>query len=396
MNELTYDKLMIHYGELSLKGKNRKHFIDILLRNIKHALKHFSALSYVARHDHTYISLNGENPQPILNILADISGIHAISPVIKTSAELDEMAATALEIAKSSNSKTFKIIARRTDKSYPYKSDYINRYLASKILSSSNLTVDVHNPELPIKVEIKSDGAYFLGKQTDGVGGLPLGSGGKVLMMLSGGIDSPVAAYHLMRRGIEIEAIHFATPPYTSNEVINKLKDLLHVLNKFQPRIRLHVIYFTPLHLDIFKNASEGYPITIMRRMFYRISSSLALKRRLPALASGESLGQVSSQTLASLRVINEVTSIPVIRPLATYDKQTIINEARRIGTYDISIRPFEDACTIFAPVNPKTAPRLKEVQAIEAKWDYQSQIDECLKTYETIIITDEKENDFF
>lgn len=395
MSNLKPQLLMIHYGELTLKGKNRRYFINTLARNIKHALKSFTKLTYNVRYDHTYINLHGEDEAPILEIISEIAGIYAISPVIKVDADLELMVEAALNIAKAKNAKTFKVETKRSDKSYPYNSDYINRYLAGPILKNTDYKVDVHNPELLLKLIIKNDGAYFLGDQTKGVGGLPLGTGGKVLMLLSGGIDSAVACYELMRRGIEIEAIHFASPPYTSTGVIDKITDLLRVLNKFQPRIKLHIMHFTDLQLDIFEHAPEGYPITIMRRMFYRIATKLAKSKRIMALATGESLGQVSSQTLNSLNVINEVTTLPVIRPLIVFDKQKIINKAVDLGTYEISIRPFEDACTIFAPINPKTAPKLKVVRNSESKWDYESQIETILNTYKTLIIEVEDESIF-
>ncbi len=263
-------------------------------------------------------------------------------------------------------------------------------HVAGKILANTNLKVDVHNPDILLSIEVRDEGTYIFSKTIPGAGGYPLGVAGKAMMMISGGIDSPVAAYLLMKRGVTIECIHFAAPPYTSEAVIYKLQDLLHTLNKYQPSIRLNIIPFTKLQLAIYENAPESYAITIMRRMMFRIASILAKRRNCKVIASGESLGQVASQTMQSMNVINEVTNMPVIRPVVTMDKNEIIALSKKIGTYDISIRPYEDCCTIFSPKNPKTSPKLDECLAIEAKFDYQSLIDECLNNLEVKIIEEE------
>ena len=216
------------------------------------------------------------------------------------------------------------------------------------------------------------------------MGGYPKGSIGRGLMMISGGIDSPVASFMLMKRGVELSFIHFAAPPYTNSGVIQKLVDLLSVLNEYQTKIRLYIVPFTKLQEEIYKYSDVGYPITIMRRMMYRIAVEVAKEKHISVVCSGESIGQVASQTLESMNVINSVTNMPVIRPLATFDKVDIIKIAKEIGTYDISIRPFEDCCTIFAPVKPKTAPHEDICEAIEKKFDYQTLVDECVKNIET------------
>ena len=215
------------------------------------------------------------------------------------------------------------------------------------------------------------------------MGGYPTGSIGRCLMMLSGGIDSPVATYLLMRRGVEVTCIHFAAPPYTNSGVIDKLEDILKKLTKYQPKIRLFIVPFTKIQEKIYEISSEGYPITIMRRMMYRIASRLAERLNLPCLATGESVGQVASQTIDSLNVINSVTNLPVLRPLCTYDKVDIIKISEKIETYEISIRPYEDCCTIFAPVRPKTSPHLDECLRIEDQFDFATLINECLDNLE-------------
>ena len=283
--------------------------------------------------------------------------------------------------------KTFKIATRRIDKSFPYISDEINRAIASKILKNTSLSVDVHQPDILLSIEIRNDGIYFFTTTIKALGGMPSRSAGRVLMMLSGGIDSPVATYLLMKRGIEVTCIHFASPPYTNSGVIIKLEDLLKKLNIYQSKINLYIVPFTKIQEKIYEISFEGYPITIMRRMMYRLANKLANKLHILALANGESIGQVASQTIESLNVINEVTNLPVLRPLCTYDKLDIIDLSKKIDCYDISIRPYEDCCTIFAPVKPKTKPKLKECEIIESKFDFEPLLDEAIANVELKVI---------
>lgn len=389
---MTYDHIMVRFGELSTKGKNKKEFIRVLAKNIKTALSDFKALEFVTQYDHIYVKLNGENYEPVLEVLKDVSGIHSLSLVLKTSDDIENLKSVCLELIKQEQGQTFKVYAKRANKNYPIVSDQINRILAGEILKNTELKVDVHNPDILLSVEIRAEGAYVFTKTVKACGGYPLGVGGKVMHMLSGGIDSPVAAYLLMRRGITIECIHFASPPYTNIGVIEKLKDLLKKLNRYQVSIRLNIIPFTKLQEEIYHQCDESYAITIMRRMMYRLASELAKRRHCLAISSGESVGQVASQTLDSIAVINEVTNTPVIRPLVTTDKEDIIAISRKIGTYDISIRPFEDCCTIFDPKNPKTKPNLERCLEFETKFDYQAMIEEVLNNVEVIFVKKEDE----
>lgn len=392
----TYDHIMVRFGELSTKGKNKKDFIKQLAINIKYALRNETALSFLVMHDHIYVGLNGLDPNPVLERLQDVSGIQSLSLVCKTEAEMENLKTVALELIRQESGHTFKVKARRTDKSFPFVSDTINREIATTILRNTDWKVDVHEPDIQLFVEIRLEAAYIFTRTVPGAGGYPLGVGGKILTMVSGGIDSPVASYLLMRRGITVQAIHFASPPYTQEAVIGKIKDLLSVLTRYQPQIRLYIIPFTKLQEAIYANVDESYAITIMRRMMYRISERMARRHRCVALANGESVGQVASQTLQSMAVINEVVSLPVIRPLATTDKTEIIKLARKIKTFDISIRPFEDCCTIFTPKNPKTMPKLDEVVALEAKFDYQALVNDCVANAESLLITSETSSEEF
>ena len=391
---MKYDHIMVRFGELSTKGKNKNDFIKMLAKNIANALSDFDDLEIITRFDHIYVKLNENDPLRVIEVLQDVSGIQGLSLVLKTEKDIENLRKVCLDLVKQEEGKTFKVHSRRADKSYPMISDQINREIATVILKNTDLKVDVHNPDIMVSIEIRDEGAYIFTHTYKGAGGYPLGVGGKIMHMLSGGIDSPVAAYLLMKRGIKIECIHFASPPYTNAGVIEKLKDLLGKLNKYQPEIRLNIIPFTKLQEEIYAQSDESYAITIMRRMMFRLAVRLAKKRKCLAISTGESVGQVASQTLDSMNVINDVTNMPVLRPVVCYDKTDIIDLARKIDTFDISIRPFEDCCTIFAPKNPKTRPSMEKVLEYEAKWDYNKMIDEALNNVEVIFI--KKGNDLF
>ena len=388
---ITYDHIMIRFGELSTKGKNKKDFIRTLADNIKNALKDWPELSFETRYDHIYVGLNNLPYEPIIERLQDVSGIHALSLVYRASKDIEDIKNSALALMREEQGKTFKVKVKRGDKTYPIISDEITRIVAGHVLRNTpELKVDVHNPEILLSIEVRQEAAYIFCKTFLGAGGYPLGVGGKTMHMLSGGIDSPVAAYLMMKRGVSIECIHFASPPYTQMGVIYKLGDLLHVLNRYQTRIRLHIVPFTKIQEAIYDNAPESYCITLMRRMMFRLADGLAKRRKCPVISSGESIGQVASQTLQSIHVINAVTNTPVIRPLATTDKLEIIAISKKIGTYDISIRPYEDCCTIFTPKAPKTMPHQDEVEEFEKKFDYETLIKEALNNIEVKIITPE------
>ncbi len=378
---------MVRFGELSTKGKNKKDFVNMLARNIKHALKSFISLTYDVLYDHIYVNLHDEDYEPILNILKDISGIQALSLVIKIESDIELIKKTALMLMKESEGKTFKVTCKRSNKRFPLISDEIIRQVAPVILKNTTFKVDVHKPDIKLAIEVRDEGTYLSTKTVLASGGYPIGVAGKAVMMLSGGIDSPVATYLLMKRGVIVECIHFASPPYTSEAVIDKLTDILHELNRYQYKIRLHIVPFTKIQTKIYEVADESYAITIMRRMMYRLANALADKLNCLAIANGESIGQVASQTLDSMGVIEKVASLPIIRPLAVMDKLDIIKIAKQINTYDISIRPYEDCCTIFAPKNPKTKPRLHEVLFYEEKFDFASLIKEALDKIKVITI---------
>ena len=383
-----YDTVLIRYGELTTKGKNRKDFIRKLDQNIRGILKEYERLEFRRAYDRFYIRLNGEDAEAIREKLKLVFGISSFSFTERVDSDLDAITARCLELAKDSGKHTFKMISRRHDKTFPMNSDSINRHVAGVILQNTDMKVDVHNPELEIRVEVHSGDTYLMSEKIPGAGGYPTGINGKVLLMLSGGIDSPVAAYELMKRGLDVEAVHFASPPYTSENAKQKVLDLASMMSVYnQGRMKVHMINFTELQLAIYKAAGDPYAVTLMRRMMVRLAQQIAEQNKCLAIATGESLGQVASQTLESIACINSVISIPVIRPLICMDKVEIIDLARKIGTYETSILPYEDCCTIFDPKNPVTKPNNKKASAFEARFDYDRMIAEALDQEETVMV---------
>ena len=382
-----YTTLMIRFGELNTKGKNKIMFINTLLRNIRHALKEFKNLEISKTHDRIYIELNGEDHNKIHEKLQMVSGIQNYSFVNRVEKDMDKIIDACEELIKDKEKFTFKVRAKRADKNFNVHSDDMNRLVATRILKNYEHKVDIHNPDINIYIEVRLEGAFVYLDIIKGLGGFPLGVIGKSMLLMSGGIDSPVAAYLMMKRGIKIEAVHFASPPYTSDGAIKKVKDLLKVLAGIQEEIKLVIIPFTKIQEKIYEGKDESYNITIMRRMMYRIAEREAIMNNCLALCSGESIGQVASQTLESMATINEVVKLPMIRPLAIFDKLDIIDIAKKIGTYDISIRPFIDCCTIFTPKNPTTKPSIKRAEALEKEFDYETLIEEAINNAEVVWI---------
>ena len=391
-----FDTVLIRYGELTTKGKNRRDFIRKLDQNIRHILAPFEGLEYRRSYDRFYIRLNGNDPVKIREKLEKVFGISSFSFTERIKSDLETIRQRCLEIAKESGKHTFKIIARRHDKTFPLNSDGINRSVAGLILQNTDMKVDVHHPELEIRIEVHSDYTYLMSEKIPGAGGYPAGINGKVLLLLSGGIDSPVAAYELIKRGLDVEAVHFASPPYTSENAKQKVLDLASIVSEYnQGRMRVHMIGFTDIQLAIYRASGDPYAVTLMRRMMVRLAQRTAEANGCLAIATGESLGQVASQTLESIACINEAISIPVIRPLICLDKVEIIDKARKLGTYETSILPFEDCCTIFDPKNPVTKPTVKKAQHFEAMFPYASMLEDALQAAETVTVHPASEEDF-
>lgn len=389
--------IIVRFGELTTKGKNRKTFTRKLLKNTKEVLKPFDKLTYELTYDHIFILLNGEDPQAVAEKLKTVFGIHSFSLCYKVEHDLEAVKEVAAQIINQDAGKTFKIETKRNDKSFPMTSIEMNKAIAGYVFhhTDKDLKVDVHHPEILVKVEFRKDYAYVMDNVVMGAGGYPVGIGGKALLMLSGGIDSPVAAYLTMKRGVDLEMIHYASPPYTNDLAREKVLDLVNVLRHYtHGKMTVHIIPFTKLQLSVYDHCDESYAMTVMRRMMYRIAEGLAQEIGAKAIVNGESIGQVASQTLDSMNTINAVITTPVIRPVACLDKLEIIKIAEKIGTYDISIRPFEDCCTIFTPHNPATKPKIYRCEEYEKNWDFASQVADCIKNRETIVIDENYKND--
>ena len=380
MYKIEYEFILCRYGELSTKGKNRSDFSRRLLRNIKSQLKSFENLSYQATYDRLYINLHGEDGLAVADKLQHVFGLSSFSLAAKASRDMDDMAKVSTVLIQNEPGKTFKVFTRRHDKSYPEVSDTVNRHVAGEILRNTEFTVDVHNPDVEVIVEIRKDATYIMMGKIAGAKGYPVGVQGKVMMQLSGGIDSPVAAYLMMKRGVKLEFIHFASPPYTSEAALNKVLDLAKTLTKYQNHVRVHVIPFADIQMEIYNQAPESYMVTLMRRFMLKLANALSEKTQCLAIANGESLGQVASQTLHSMEAITKMPSLPILRPLITYDKIEIIDLAKTIGTYETSILPFEDCCTVFNPKNPVTRPKTDKIEAYEAKMDVEGLITQALE----------------
>lgn len=386
--------LLIKYGELSTKKGNRNFFINTLYRNISRKLEGYQVKIHKDR-ARMYIEFDEKDLSNVQNVVGRIFGIHAydIAYVVRSNDSLIQK--ELLNIVSKEKFSTFKIETKRSDKNFPISSQDYNRVLGGLLLKNINhISVDVHHPDLWIKVEIRTDNTFIYFHEYKGIGGYPVGTQPKGMLMLSGGIDSPVAGYLAMKRGIVLDAVYFEAIPHTSIEARNKVIQLCQKLARYTDSIHLHIVNFTPIQEAIYKNCREDYIITIMRRMMYRITEKLANQYKGLVIVNGESIGQVASQTLNSMSVINQVTNMPIIRPVACYDKLEIIDIARKIDTYNISIIPFEDCCTVFVPKHPVINPRLDIVIHEESLFDYESMILDAVSNINTISVV-ENMNEF-
>ena len=388
MEEILYDHIIVRYGELSTKGKNRKEFTRQLTQNIRKRLSDHEKLAYNTLHDGLFIRLNGEDYSLIREELKDVFGYSYFAGAIRVPRDIEDVKKVTLDLAKKHVAKTFKIVTKRHDKSYPMKSDDINRALAGNILHNTELTVDVHVPELVLYISVDKDYIYVMDEKVRGGGGYPTGINGMAMLMMSGGIDSPVAGYLTMKRGLKIECIHFASQPYTSKQALEKVLTLARKLSVSQEEINVHVIPFTDLQLAIYKHVDEPYCITIMRRMMYRIADRICKDRKIKVITNGESIGQVASQTPESITVIGKVADTLILRPLCMMDKLEIIDIAKKIDTFETSILPYEDCCTIFDPKNPVTKPKEDKCIHYESLFDYQTLVDACIENDEIVKVS--------
>ena len=382
-----YDAILIRYGEIGLKGANRWVFESILLQNIRMALQGLKNVSVVKRSGRILVQTNGSQDE-VLARLARVFGIVSISPVITVDSEMQDVmtACSALVGFLRGKIKTFKVETRRAHKTFPYTSPEISRIVGGHLLRRyPALQVDVHAPDVTIYIELRAGETYVYFDVIPGPGGLPVGASGKGLLLLSGGLDSPVAGWLAMKRGIRLSAIHFYSFPFTSERSKKKVIDLGQVLAWYNQGITLHVVNFTPIQETIMARCPEKYRVTILRRMMLRVAEEIAVGQRIQCLITGESVGQVASQTLESMSVIGSVTRVLLLRPLAGLDKTDIVAIARKIGTYEISILPYEDCCSMFVPKHPATKPKLDIIVEAESKVDWEPLLREAVETVETL-----------
>lgn len=393
---MIWKEILIRYGELSTKGRNKNDFINRLRENIRYSFNDLMPLKIRAERDRMFIEIeNEEKMNSLMDRLPEVFGIQSFSPVASCGKEIEEMKTLAIQIMELYQQQeiTFKVEVRRTDKTFPLDSHGIQREIGGAVLRTyQNLSVNVKKPDVELRVEVRQDAVYMMAQIIQGAGGMPVGSNGKSLLMLSGGIDSPVAGYLMMKRGVRLEAIHFYSPPYTSQNSLQKVKDLANELTKFGAKIRLHIIPFTELQVLIKERVPENVTMTTTRRMMLRVADKVREEIGALAIVTGESLGQVASQTLESLTAINDVTSTPVLRPLIASDKLDIIEIAERIGTYETSIQPYEDCCTIFTPASPKTKPKLDKVLHYESFTDFDELIERAVKNREVYYLPEKQE----
>ena len=383
--------ILIKYGELTTKKDNRNFFINKLKNNI---FDKISDYSFEIQDDYyrMFIIPNEEDIDGIVNILKNIFGIHEI--VVAYMSEVvteDDILKCSLEVMKNEEFNTFKVVTNRSDKKFPIKSMDMNNIVGEHILKNIDCKVDVHNPDVYLNIEIRSNAVYYYTKGVPGLGGYPVSTLGRGLLMLSGGIDSPVAGYMTIKRGVELYYLYFESRPHTSIEARNKVIELARKLEKYNSNGKLMVVNFTKIQETIYKNLDTTYLITIMRRMMYRIAERVAKKNKCLAIINGESVGQVASQTLSSMVAVNDVTNYPILRPLCSFDKLDIIEISKKIDTYETSILPYEDCCTVFVPKHPVINPNLKFIYEEESKIDFEPLLKEAVDTIEVVDLKEVK-----
>ncbi len=386
--------LMIKYGELTTKKANRNTFITLLTSNIKNILKEYEITIQKDR-VRMYIACHSVDCDAIVCKLKKVFGIHGIVICHKVNTNIEDIEVKILELLHNESYQTFKVETKRADKRFPIPSMEFNQKIGGFVLKNTALKVDVHHPDVKIHIEIRNEGTFIYTNEVKGNGGYPVGVQGKGLLMLSGGIDSPVAGYLSLKRGIDLECLYFESPPHTSLEAKNKVMTLASIINQYSGNIKVNIIPFTKIQEEIYKNVPDSYIITIMRRMMYRIAERICKLHKCKVIINGESVGQVASQTLDSMVVINSVTNLPVIRPVACMDKLEIIEFAKKIETYETSILPYEDCCTIFLPKHPVIYPNIEKAILYENLFDYETLIEECITHMETITTFETSHNSY-
>ena len=384
--------ILIKLGEMVLKGLNRNVFEATLLRNIRRRLNNLGGFDIKSAQSTVYVTpREGADLDTAVEKVSKIFGIAAFSRACIVKKEMPAILEAAQEYLKTEllGAKTFKVESKRADKSFPLKSPEISADVGEYLLNQfPHLTVDVHNPDITVRVEVRDFGAYVHGQPIRGAGGIPVGTGGNAAILISGGIDSPVAAWTMAKRGLELTAIHFASPPYTSERAEQKVADLLTKVSEYSGRMNMFTVPFAKVQEEIMAKCPEEFFTIIMRRFMMRASEKIAVNEHCSALITGESLGQVASQTLQAIVCTNQAAEMPVFRPLIGMDKIDIIDISRKIDTFDISIQPFEDCCTVFTPKHPRTRPDLQAILEAERQLDCDALIEECVRNVKLTKIT--------
>lgn len=390
---MLYDQIVLRYGDIMVKGRNRNKFEKRMLEQIKQATSEYENITYFKSFGRLYVKLNGHPYEPIVDRLKDLFGIISLSPVISTELDLEKIRAAALALMESlpEEPATFKVSAKRAWKKFPHNSQEMNHLVGGHVLRAMpNLKVNVNKPAVELRVDIQEEATYVFCEVIPGAGGFPYGSNGKAMLLLSGGIDSPVAGWMGLRKGLELEAVHFHSYPFTSEKAKEKVIELAKRLSYFSGEpIKLHLVPFTEIQTTLAGAKSDNLIITLMRRAMLRITEKLALQNGGNGIVTGESLGQVASQTLPSMNVIGRATDLPLLKPLIMMDKQEIINIAERIGTFETSILPYEDCCTLFLPKSPSTNPNLRIIEKVESLIpNYDALLEEAIARTEQMLLT--------
>ncbi len=396
---MEWKELLIRYGELSTKGRNRNAFTGRLRDNIRYAFADLPKFQIITERDRMFIRPNEqETMDQLIERLPKIFGIQSFSPVASCSLDLEDIKQTAVKVVESLDrvDKTFKVTVKRSYKPFEMETNELQQFVGSHVLRNfPEIKVQMKKPDIDLVVEVRRDAVYMMAQVIPGAGGLPIGSNGKSILMLSGGIDSPVAGYQMLKRGVRLDAIHFYSPPYTSELSKEKVMELADKLSRFGASVKLHIIPFTAIQQEIQKQIPSNVSMTTTRRMMLKITDLVREETGALAIITGESLGQVASQTLESLTAINAVSTTPVLRPLIAFDKLDIIKIAQEIDTYEVSIRPYEDCCTIFTPSSPKTKPKLEKVEFYESFKSFDDLIAEAVSEREVMMFPKKKQDKF-
>lgn len=385
---------IVRFGETALKGKNKSYFEKKLVDRVKKILRKFSGVDVYREEGLVFVSANSENSQEeLVGEISKVFGISSISPAVETNPNMEDIYETAvnfmMNLIEKESVRTFKVEAKRADKNFPVKSPEIARLVGGEVLKGCKvLKVDVRNPQVCLHVDVRRDKAYIYRKKIQGYGGLPLGTNGKGMLLLSGGIDSPVAGWMMAKRGMSIEAIHFHSYPYTSQRAQEKVEDLARQISIYCGDFKLHIVNLLPVQEEIIKTCPEEETTILVRRFMMKIAEKVGEQTGAKTLITGESLGQVASQTTESIVCTDQSVTMPVLRPLIAMDKVDIMDVAKKIGTYETSILPYEDCCTVFLPKHPVTRPKLESILHSEEKLNVDKLVAEAMKNVQIKNIT--------